>query len=107
MIAAVQESFIAIALLAVLQLAVMARILLRPNRDPASRIAWIVVVGVLPVLGMVVYLLLGEVSIGRRRVARLRLVMERQCPERIMVREPRSSAIARQATPRAAARFKA
>ena len=77
MIAAVQESFIAIALLAVLQLAVMARILLRPNRDPASRIAWIVVVGVLPVLGMVVYLLLGEVSIGRRRVARLRLVMER------------------------------
>ena len=31
----------------------------------------------------------------------------RQCSERIIVREPRSSAIARQFTPRAAVRFKA
>ena len=56
----------------VLTLAVMARILLRPNRVPASRVAWLVVVGALPVFGIVAYLLLGEVNIGRRRVARVR-----------------------------------
>ena len=36
-----------------LTLAVMARIVLRPNRVPASRIAWLVVVGAVPVLGIV------------------------------------------------------
>ena len=50
-----------------LTLAVMARIVLRPNRVPASRVAWLVVVGAVPVLGIVAYLLLGEVNIGRRR----------------------------------------
>ncbi len=55
-----------------LTLGVMARILLRPNRVPASRVAWLVVVGALPILGVVAYMLLGEVSIGRRRVARVR-----------------------------------
>jgi cardiolipin synthase len=56
----------------VLTLAVMARIVLRPNRVPASRVAWLVVVGALPVVGIVAYVLLGEVRIGRRRMARLR-----------------------------------
>lgn len=60
-----------------LTLAVMARIVLRPNRVPASRIAWLVVVGALPVLGIVAYLLLGEVSIGRRRVTRVREALAR------------------------------
>lgn len=55
-----------------LTLAVMARILLRPNRAPASRVAWLVVVGTLPIVGIVAYMLLGEVNIGRRRVARVR-----------------------------------
>jgi cardiolipin synthase len=55
-----------------LELAVIARILLRPHRDPASRIAWVVVVGVLPLLGMLAYLFLGGTSIGRRRIARAR-----------------------------------
>ena len=55
--------------------AVMVRVLLRPHREPASRIAWIVVVGALPGLGVLTYILLGEVNIGRRRVARVREVM--------------------------------
>src|SRR5208282_4120805 len=59
----------------VIELAVMARILLRPHRDPASRIAWLVVVAVVPVLGILAYLLFGEVNIGRRRVERLRAVL--------------------------------
>ena len=49
-----------------------ARVLLRPYREPASRIAWIVVITVLPGLGIAAYILFGEVNIGRRRVARLR-----------------------------------
>jgi cardiolipin synthase len=46
--------------------ATFVRILLRPHREPASRIAWMVVVGTLPVIGVVSYLLLGETNIGRR-----------------------------------------
>jgi cardiolipin synthase len=76
MIAALQHSLFAIAVVTLLELAVIARILLRPHRDPASRIAWIVVVGALPLLGMLGYLFLGEVNIGRRRMARLHAVLE-------------------------------
>ena len=64
-------------LVTLLELAVIARILLRPHRDPASRIAWMVIVGVLPLLGMLAYLLLGEVNIGRRRAERLYAVLKR------------------------------
>jgi cardiolipin synthase A/B len=59
-----------------LELAVIARILLRPHRDPASRIAWLVVVGVLPLIGIFAYLLLGEVNIGRGRARRLHAVLK-------------------------------
>ena len=56
-------------------LGVIARVILRPHREPASRIAWIVVIVVLPVIGIVTYVLLGETSIGRRRVSRLHAVL--------------------------------
>ena len=56
-------------------LGVIARIILRPHRDPASRVAWIVVIVVLPVIGILAYILLGETSIGRRRVSRLHAVL--------------------------------
>jgi cardiolipin synthase len=58
-----------------LQGALILRVLLRPHRDPASRIAWIVVILALPVVGMIGYVLLGETNIGRSRVARLRAVL--------------------------------
>src|SRR5271157_3457999 len=80
MSAALHHSLLAIALIALLELAVIARILLRPHRDPASRIAWMVVVGVFPLLGVPAYLLLGEVNIGRRRVKRLHAVLEHMPP---------------------------
>lgn len=38
-----------------------ARVLLRPHRDPASRIAWILFIMALPYVGALVYLMLGEV----------------------------------------------
>src|SRR5262252_4372452 len=59
----------------IVHLCVIARVILRPHRDPASRIAWIVVVIVLPVIGILAYILLGETSIGRRRVSRLHAVL--------------------------------
>lgn len=58
-----------------IQFAFIARVLLRPHREPASRIAWMVVILVLPVLGILAYILFGEVNIGRRRVARMHAVL--------------------------------
>jgi cardiolipin synthase len=55
-----------------IQLAFMARAILRPHREPASRLAWLVVMVVLPVVGMLAYIFLGETNIGRRRADRLR-----------------------------------
>ncbi len=69
-------STVAALLLILVELAVMARVLLRPNRQPASRIAWIVVIATLPVAGVLAYLLFGETSIGRRRIARVHSVIE-------------------------------
>ncbi len=58
------------------EILLIVRVLLRPNRAPASRIAWVAIIVALPVLGILSYLLFGEVNIGRRRVARLRGVIE-------------------------------
>ncbi len=76
MMTTLQHSLFAFALIPLLELMIIVRILLRPHRDPASRIAWLVVVGVLPLVGMFAYLLLGEVNIGRRRLARLHAVLK-------------------------------
>jgi len=54
------------------QALIIVRILLRPNREPASRIAWIAVVATLPFLGVVGYLLLGETNVGRRNLKAMR-----------------------------------
>src|SRR5271157_5365294 len=59
-----------------IQVALIVRVLLRAHRDPASRIAWIVVVLALPVVGIVAYLLLGETRIGARRAERLQRILE-------------------------------
>jgi cardiolipin synthase A/B len=48
------------------QLATMLRVLQRPNREPTSRIAWVVVVWAVPVIGIFAYLMLGETNVGRR-----------------------------------------
>lgn len=52
-------------LVPLLQILVCVRILLRPHRDPAARVAWLVVVGAIPILGMLAYLLVGEVRAGK------------------------------------------
>ncbi len=63
------------ALHALLLIAFIIRVMLRPHREPASRIAWIVVILSLPGIGMLTYILLGETNIGRRRVERMRKVI--------------------------------
>lgn len=47
------------------------RAVTRPNRTPASRVAWVAVIMSLPIIGVVAYLFLGETSIGHERVRRL------------------------------------
>ncbi|MCP3905299.1 MAG: cardiolipin synthase [Planctomycetes bacterium] len=66
--------------LIVLELAFIARAILRPHRQPASRVAWVVVIAAVPVAGIVVYVLFGETNIGRRRAARTREVLEAMPP---------------------------
>lgn len=61
----------------VLHLLVIARAITRPNRAPASRVAWVAVITFLPLFGVFAYLLLGETSIGRVRIRRLRAVETR------------------------------
>ena len=71
-------SFVAIMSVTVhvlVQIAVIVRILLRPHRDPASRIAWIVVVLSLPAVGILAYILVGETNIGRSRIKRMRKIL--------------------------------
>ena len=52
----------------VAEAATIARALLRPHREPASRLAWIIAILALPIAGIALYLLLGETRIsgGRR-----------------------------------------
>jgi cardiolipin synthase len=52
--------------------ATIMRALLRPHREPASRLAWIITVLALPIVGVLLYLLLGEarISAGRRNRGR-------------------------------------
>ncbi len=55
----------------------VARAILRTHREPASRVAWVAVLLLVPFLGILAYILFGETSIGRRRVRRTREVLAR------------------------------
>jgi len=69
------ETLVHITLL-LIWLAVLARAILRPHREPASRVAWVLVIALLPGLGILIYILLGETNIGRKRVQRSRTVLD-------------------------------
>jgi cardiolipin synthase len=58
------------------QLLLVLQVILRPHRDPSSRIAWVVVIVTLPILGILGYFFLGEINIGRRRIARMDTVVQ-------------------------------
>ncbi|MES1926221.1 cardiolipin synthase [Salinisphaera sp. T31B1] len=61
----------------IVELLLIGRVLLRPYRDPSARVAWLVVLVALPVVGIALYLLFGETSIGRRYIARRREILSR------------------------------
>ena len=54
-------------LLLIAEIVILLRVMLRPQREPASRIAWAIAVIVIPVGGVVAYLLLGEARISAKR----------------------------------------
>lgn len=55
----------------VLVLYFVGRVMLRPYREPASRIAWMLLILAVPVFGMVIYVLLGETNVGAKRAQRM------------------------------------
>ena len=68
-------TYISILVHVVIEIALIIRLMTRSHRDPASRVAWVVVILALPIVGVLAYILLGETSIGRRRIARMREVI--------------------------------
>jgi cardiolipin synthase len=60
-----------------LQIVFVIRAILRPHREPASRLAWVVIIIVAPVVGIVAYVLFGDTNIGSRRIARVRDALRR------------------------------
>ncbi len=58
------------------QLGFIVRVLLRPHREPASRIAWVVVILAFSVVGITAYILFGETNLGRGRAERMRAVIK-------------------------------
>ena len=57
-------------LLVLVEVGFLFRVLTRPHREPASRLAWLIVIIAVPVLGMIAYLMLGEIRISGRRRSR-------------------------------------
>lgn len=60
---------------AVITVVLVVRVMIRPYRDPASRLAWLVTIAALPIIGGLAYILLGETNIGHRRIARMKKVI--------------------------------
>ncbi len=66
--------------LGIIELGVMARAVLRPHRDPMSRIAWVFVIASLPVFGILLYFLVGETNVGRKQVERVKEALKNLPP---------------------------
>lgn len=58
-------------------LVLVGRVLLRPRMEPSARLAWIMVIEAVPVIGIVSYLLFGEVRMNRTEVQRMADVRDR------------------------------
>ena len=68
---------ILVALHTTVTLGVIARVLIRPRVEPSVRLAWIMVVEALPVVGIAAYLLFGEVRMRQAEVQRMADARER------------------------------
>ncbi|MBK4216210.1 cardiolipin synthase [Paracoccus caeni] len=55
----------------------IARVLIRPRLDPSVRLAWIMVIEAVPVVGLIAYVLFGEVRMNQAEVQRMGDVRDR------------------------------
>jgi cardiolipin synthase len=60
-----------VVLIYAIQISVIVRVLLRPGIQPTIRLSWVMVVGLVPVLGLLLYLLFGEVRLARGKIERI------------------------------------
>ncbi len=68
---------------------VLFRAMLRPQREPTSRLAWVIVIIAAPFVGMIAYLMLGEARVSATRRQRGRAIDDR------LVRPPHEPGAAR------------
>jgi cardiolipin synthase len=62
---------------AAVTLAFIGRVLIRPRLDPSVRLAWIMVIEAVPLLGILAYLLFGEIRLNQAEVLRMADVRDR------------------------------
>ena len=75
--------YLGVSLHYLLILVITLRVLSRERGEPASRVAWLLVINVVPFLGVLLYLAFGELSIcrhARERMQRLAARLPRQAP---------------------------
>lgn len=65
--------FVTLSVIAAVTL-VLLRAMLRPHREPTSRLAWVIVIIVIPIVGTILYLLLGEARLSAPRKKRGRTI---------------------------------
>ncbi|WP_241232730.1 cardiolipin synthase [Paracoccus haematequi] len=73
-------------------LALIARVLIRPRLDPSVRLAWIMVIEAVPLVGILAYVLFGEVRMNQAEVQRMADVRDRltnlRVPNPAVIAEP-------------------
>ncbi len=60
-----------------LSLAIIVRVLLRPRMEPSVRLVWIMVIEAVPLVGVIAYLLFGEIRMNHAEVQRMADVRDR------------------------------
>jgi cardiolipin synthase A/B len=81
------------AIILLIEVAVLVRAILRPHREPASRLAWVIIIVVAPIVGTLAYLLLGETRLRRRRFGQMvDASLPRRSPDKAVVARLKRSA---------------
>jgi cardiolipin synthase len=81
------------AIVIAVELAALARAIIRPHRDPASRLAWVIIIIFAPIVGTLAYLFLGETRMRRRRFGQIvDAALPRRPPAEAVVAKLRRSA---------------
>lgn len=60
----------------VAQLVIIGRVLLRGGLQPTVRLGWVMAIGLIPLLGLLLYLLFGEIRLARTKINRITQVRD-------------------------------